>query len=82
MANEYLKRTPTSTGNRKVHTASFWAKINAIDSSYRTFFSCGAPSPAARTEYGLDSNEYFNMGINDDGSQWHSHIASAKGRDC
>ena len=82
MANEYLKRTPTSTGNRKVHTASFWAKINAIDSSYRTFFSCGGDAPAARTEYGLDNNDYFNMGINDDGSQWHSYISSAKGRDC
>jgi hypothetical protein len=26
MANEYLKRTPTSTGNRKVFTISFWKK--------------------------------------------------------
>ena len=28
MANEYLKRTPTSTGNRKVFTISVWAKLN------------------------------------------------------
>lgn len=40
MANEYLQRTPTSTGNRKVFTISFWAKIsstingNAICDSY------------------------------------------------
>jgi hypothetical protein len=28
MANEYLKRTPTSTGNRKVFTISIWSKLN------------------------------------------------------
>jgi len=28
MANEYLKRTPTSTGNRKVWTWSGWFKLN------------------------------------------------------
>jgi hypothetical protein len=31
MANEYLKRTPTSTGNRRVWTWSGWVKINEID---------------------------------------------------
>ena len=30
MANEYLKRTPTSTGNRKVWTLSLWLKRNAV----------------------------------------------------
>ena len=40
MANEYLQRTPTSTGNRRVFTISFWAKIgstttgNAICDTY------------------------------------------------
>jgi hypothetical protein len=28
MANEYLKRTPTSTGNRKVFTWAGWVKLN------------------------------------------------------
>lgn len=28
MANEYLKRTPTSTGNRRVFTISAWVKCN------------------------------------------------------
>ena len=30
MANEYLKRTPTSTGNRKVWTLSLWLKRNVV----------------------------------------------------
>ena len=30
MANEYLQRTPTSTGNRKVWTFSYWIKRNKI----------------------------------------------------
>ena len=30
MANEYLKRTPTSTGNRKVWTLALWLKRNAV----------------------------------------------------
>jgi len=30
MASEYLKRTPTSTGNRKVWTLALWLKRNAV----------------------------------------------------
>ena len=30
MANEYLKRTPTSTGNRKVWTLALWLKRNIV----------------------------------------------------
>ena len=30
MANEYLVRTPTSTGNRKVWTLALWLKRNAV----------------------------------------------------
>ena len=40
MANEYLKRTPTSTGNRKVFTWSGWVKRNTITGSY-VLFSAG-----------------------------------------
>ena len=28
MANEYLQRTPTSTGNRKIWTWAGWVKFN------------------------------------------------------
>jgi hypothetical protein len=41
MANEYLKRTPTSTGNRKVFTWSGWVKRNQI-SSDSFIFSAGS----------------------------------------
>jgi hypothetical protein len=34
MANEYLQRTPTSTGNRKVWTWSGWVKLNSLSTSY------------------------------------------------
>ena len=30
MANEYLQRTPTSTGNRKVWTLALWLKRNIV----------------------------------------------------
>jgi hypothetical protein len=39
MANEYLQRTPTSTGNRKVWTWSGWVKRNNFNSSTTTIFS-------------------------------------------
>ena len=37
MANEYLKRTPTSTGNRKVWTWSAWVKRNTLSDWMRLF---------------------------------------------
>ena len=33
MANEYLKRTPTSTGNRRVWTWAAWVKVSKSDAS-------------------------------------------------
>ena len=46
MANEYLQRTPTSTGNRKVWTWSGWVKLNKI--ANQALFSAGTSSPAQR----------------------------------
>jgi len=39
MANEYLKRTPTSTGNRKVWTWSGWVKFGDIDKNDQVLYS-------------------------------------------
>jgi len=39
MANEYLKRTPTSTGNRSVYTWAGWVKRNKINQDYYLFSS-------------------------------------------
>ena len=41
MANEYLRRIPTSTGNRRVGTISAWYKINNPSSGGHTIFSSG-----------------------------------------
>ena len=38
MANEYLQRTPTSTGNRKVWTFSFWIKNQQIPGTSGNIF--------------------------------------------
>ena len=42
MANEYLTRTPTSTGNRRVFTWSGWVKKNEIEGGFGRFFESGA----------------------------------------
>jgi len=42
MANEYLTRTPTSTGNTKVFTWSGWVKKNEIEGGFGRFFESGA----------------------------------------
>ena len=48
MSNEYLKRTPTSTGNQRVWTWSGWVKINE-NAGYRFLFAGGSGS-ADRTQ--------------------------------
>jgi hypothetical protein len=54
MANEYLKRTPTSTGNRNVFTWSGWVKRNKINQDYYLFSS------------GDDANNIFYVSIRRD----------------
>ena len=44
MANEYLQRTPTSAGNRKVWTWSYWIKKNALGGQV-TFYTTQASTP-------------------------------------
>jgi hypothetical protein len=41
MANEYLQRTPTSTGNRRVWTWSAWIKKGTSGVANPTLFSAG-----------------------------------------
>ena len=42
MANEYLNRTPTSTGNRKVFTWSGWLKKSELSTGFGRLFEAGA----------------------------------------
>ena len=52
MANEYLKRTPTSTGNRLKATWSFWVKRNKLEgtsaSTYLFYATSGSGADAVR----------------------------------
>ena len=54
MANEYLERTPTSTGNRSVYTWAGWVKRNKVDQDYYLFSS------------GNDANNIFYISIRRD----------------
>jgi hypothetical protein len=56
MANEYLKRTPTSTGNRKVWTLSCWAKISGVTGADLAFFG------AYRTGTSQGDDIFFRTG--------------------
>lgn len=56
MANEYLKRTPTSTGNRKIWTFSCWAKITGITATDLVLFG------AYRTGTSQGDDIFFRVG--------------------
>ena len=70
MANEYLKRKPTSTGNRKVWTWSAWAKRNNLTDSSQHMFSAGSQ---ASNWGGID------LGA-DEGLQFINVVTSVNGR--
>ena len=55
MANEYLTRTPTSTGNRRVWTWSYWIKKNALGGQV-TLYTTQASSPYLSVLEFLDDN--------------------------
>ena len=45
MANEYLKRQPTSSGNSRRWTVSFWMKNSDTTQGYTAIMGAGKPSP-------------------------------------
>ena len=59
MANEYLQRTPTSTGNRRVFTISFWVK--------RSTFSTTTPKYIFSTGTGTAEDTWFSVAFDSDG---------------
>ena len=64
MANEYLKRQPTSTGNTKVFTISLWAKVSKDDAGTGTyFFSTGDNDSVAVKTTNLMSGFYINSNV-------------------
>ena len=68
MANEYLKRTPTSTGNRKVFTWSVWVKRNELGTNQNLLCST-APGIISKLlfdtndklQYQNNSPSFFNL---------------------
>ena len=67
MANEHLKRTPTSTGNRRVFTISFWTKNNVAGGH---FFQQREDANST-TQFGISHRtpeDYLRIIMNDGGS--------------
>ena len=77
MANEYLNRTPTSTGNRKVWTWSGWVKRNILSNDNQCPFSAGTDYYALR----FQSTDEFRIVNFNAGSAKESYITSQKFRD-
>ena len=57
MANEYLQRTPTSTGNRKVWTWSGWVKRNTPTGTRQALFAVTNNGGSIFTGLEFDTNE-------------------------
>jgi len=88
MANEYLTRTPTSIGNRKIFTLSVWSKIST-DGNFNTICDTntdGSNFLAIRIgnsgvqgalvyqiDGGVDYSRYWNS-IDRDFSAWSHHL--------
>lgn len=56
--NAYLNRTPSSSGNQKTYTISFWTKLCDISSNTNYFLTAGSGSPGGLNslEVGIDLN--------------------------
>ena len=67
MANEYLTRTPTSSGNRHVFTISFWTKNNVAGGHYFQ----QRENANSTTQFGISHRtpeDYLRVIMNDGGS--------------
>jgi len=76
MANEYLKRTPTSSGNRKVFTWAGWVKRNQI-SSDSFIFSAGS---LASNWGGIHLNSTRGVGLLDIVSSTQLQVQTSEAR--
>ena len=86
MANEYLTRTLTSTGNQQVWTYSVWIKTNDVSNTNYLFgyFDEGAsPTPRGTIQFN-ESNEdgKTTVGWNPTGSAWYQTQTEGYHRDC
>ena len=66
MANTYLTRTPSSTGNRQIFTFSAWVKRSQVSTIYNTLFYAGANSATSGTiALRFTNNNNLNVYIQD-----------------
>jgi len=66
MANTYLTRTPSSTGNRQIFTFSAWVKRSKVSTVYNTLFYAGANSGTSGTiAFRFTNNYNLNVYIQD-----------------
>ena len=61
VANAYLSRTPTTAGNRKTWTISFWFKRGIISSGNKTIYRANGGSDATGTYILLTSGDVLNV---------------------
>ena len=86
MANEYLKRTPTSTGNRKVWTLSTWVKQSAVErmvifgsrnNSTNPYTLIRTSSPTINWEFSIDAGADGGFeGVKKDVASWYNLVVS------
>ena len=89
MANEYLKRTPTSSGNQKVWTLSTWIKqIDTTGASGNGSFLFGyfdeGASPTPRGSIQINESATsgkHSIGWNQTGSSWYQTTPEGRYRD-
>ena len=72
MANEYLKRTPTSSGNRKVFTWSGWVKYSVSDNgafNSALFWSIGSDGNNSGMSFEQSPNTPHRLYVYNGGDQ-------------
>ena len=86
MANEYLKRKPTSGGNEKVWTYSVWIKTNDLSNTNYLFgyYDEGAsPTPRGTIQFNESNVDgKTTVGWNPTGSSWYQTRTEGDHRDC
>ena len=79
-SSDYLNRTPSSAGNRKTMTYSFWLKRSAIASTDYHWFSTGGAGAVPRSIMAFESSEIY-IAFNSSGSSWNEIFTNALFRD-
>ena len=79
----YLSRTPSSAGNQKTFTLSFWTKRCSFDTGDDQMYLAGGLSgqPRFMIGFGTLSPAKFRVGFNPDGSGWNTLDTTAVYRD-